>query len=67
LEDHKLVVDVAGLSLHQQPCYADLGYREGDFPVSEELARSTLAIPIYPELTRDHIEQVVTRIQEFYV
>ena len=54
------------LSLHQQPCFAHLGYRAGAFPVSEELARTTLALPIYPELSAAEIEYVVSRIASFY-
>jgi dTDP-4-amino-4,6-dideoxygalactose transaminase len=52
--------------LHLQPCFAGLGYRSGDFPVSEQLAGETLALPVYPELAREDIEQVVALITEFY-
>lgn len=54
------------LPLHMQPCYAELGYVEGEFPVSEDLARTTLALPIYSELTSDQIEYVVGLIEAFY-
>jgi dTDP-4-amino-4,6-dideoxygalactose transaminase len=54
------------LSLHQQVCFSHLGYREGDFPVSEELARRVLALPIYPELQSEDIDYVVDRIATFY-
>jgi dTDP-4-amino-4,6-dideoxygalactose transaminase len=54
------------LSLHLQACFEYLGYREGDFPVSEELTRTVLALPIYPELTSDDIAFVVGRIAEFF-
>ena len=54
------------LSLHQQPCFADLGYREGDFPVSEELAKTVLALPIHSGLHAEQIEHVVDLIKKFY-
>jgi dTDP-4-amino-4,6-dideoxygalactose transaminase len=54
------------LPLHVQKCFADLGYREGDFPVSEEAAREVLALPIYSELPADDLDYVCDRIVAFY-
>jgi dTDP-4-amino-4,6-dideoxygalactose transaminase len=54
------------LSLHQQPCFADLGYSMGDFPVSEELARTVLALPIHSDLQPEQIEHVAQSIVGFY-
>jgi dTDP-4-amino-4,6-dideoxygalactose transaminase len=54
------------LSLHQQECFAGLGYREGDFPESEKAASTTLAIPIYPELEPVQQDYVIEKIGEFY-
>lgn len=54
------------LSLHQQGCFLCLGYGEGDFPVSEDLARRVLALPIYPELHPEDIDYVVDRVAAFY-
>lgn len=53
------------LAMHQQPCFAYLGYAEGDFPVSEQACREVISIPIYPELTGDEREQVAVAIEEF--
>jgi dTDP-4-amino-4,6-dideoxygalactose transaminase len=47
------------LPLHMQECLAYLGYREGDFPASEEAARSVLAFPMFPEITVDQQRRVV--------
>lgn len=54
------------LPLHLQPCFAYLGYKEGDFPVSERVAKTTLALPVYPELRRDDLEYVADQISKFF-
>lgn len=54
------------LPMHLQACFANLGYKAGDFPVSERLANQSLALPVYPELTGDDIEYVCRAVKEFY-
>ncbi len=48
--------------LHLQPCFKELGLKEGDFPQSENAALQTVALPIYPEAPKKDIEQVVELI-----
>ena len=50
---------------HQQECFADLGYNDGDFPISETAGATTLALPIYPELSTGQQQFVVDKIKEF--
>lgn len=54
------------LPLHLQKCYASLGYKQGDFPVSEKAARECLSLPIYPELTEAQIQRVAEVVKSFF-
>lgn len=46
------------IPIHLQPAYSALGYREGEFPVSESIAREELSLPLFPELTMEQQEEV---------
>jgi perosamine synthetase len=50
--------------IHLQPLYAELGYGEGDFPVTERVARSTLAIPFSSRMDDDTVSQVVAALDD---
>jgi dTDP-4-amino-4,6-dideoxygalactose transaminase len=54
------------LPLHLQNCFADLGYKKGDFPQAELASGQVLALPLYPELTPVQQEIVVGAIRDFY-
>jgi dTDP-4-amino-4,6-dideoxygalactose transaminase len=54
------------LPLHLQRCFADLGYKVNDFPVSERLAKESLALPIHSELSAGDIERVCEVLKGFY-
>ncbi|MGH9885540.1 MAG: DegT/DnrJ/EryC1/StrS family aminotransferase, partial [bacterium] len=52
--------------LHLQPCFAELGYRPGAFPVAERVCSDVLALPIHPMLAREAQALVVDQIAAFY-
>jgi dTDP-4-amino-4,6-dideoxygalactose transaminase len=51
---------------HLQECFRELGYRAGDFPGSEDAAAHTLAIPVYPGLSRAQQDFVIESLTEFF-
>ena len=54
------------LSLHLQKCFSYLGHKQGDFPESEKASREVLALPIYPELSQEQQDYIVSCIYDFY-
>ncbi len=54
------------IPIHLQPAAASLKYKKGDFPVAEYQAERILSLPIYPELTNEQVNAVITAIKEFY-
>ncbi len=54
------------ISLHPstQPAYHHLGYKKGDFPLTEQAAREVLSLPMYPELSDEQITLVAEAIGE---
>lgn len=51
---------------HLQECFADLGYKKGDFPISEFSADYSIALPIYPELSDEQLVYVVETFKNFF-
>ena len=54
------------LSLHEQKCFADLGYKQGQFPESERACKENLSIPVNPEMGQAELEYVAAAIRGFY-
>jgi len=54
------------LPLHLQPCFAYLGYKAGACPEAERASAEVISIPIYPELTRSQLDEVIDAVRGFY-
>ena len=52
--------------LHSQECFRELGYKQGDLPVTELLCSEALSLPVFPELRLDGIEYVADSIRAFF-
>ena len=53
------------IPMHLQECYKDLGYKEGDFPIAEEISKTELSLPMYYGMTNEEINYVINRVNEF--
>ncbi len=52
--------------IHLQPAFADLGWRPGQFPVAERLARELLCLPIRPDMRESEVSYVADRVRRFF-
>lgn len=53
------------IPMHMQPCYEDLGIKEGELPIAEEISTTELSIPMYYGMTDEEIQYVIDAINEF--
>jgi dTDP-4-amino-4,6-dideoxygalactose transaminase len=54
------------LPLHLQPCFAYLGYAEGQCPEAEKAAREVLSLPVFPELATAQLDEVIAAVRGFF-
>lgn len=54
------------ISLHEQPCFAYLGYRKGQLPETERACQEVLSLPVYPEMTEAMLEEVAQGVLSFF-
>jgi dTDP-4-amino-4,6-dideoxygalactose transaminase len=54
------------LPIHLQPAYQELGYKRGDFPVTEAYAETILSLPMFPEITDKSVAYIANLIRTFF-
>jgi dTDP-4-amino-4,6-dideoxygalactose transaminase len=54
------------IPIHLQKAYKNLGYKRGDFPITEKYSSEVLSLPMYPELTDEEVYYIARRITEFF-
>jgi dTDP-4-amino-4,6-dideoxygalactose transaminase len=52
--------------IHLQPAYSELGYRQGDFSVSEDAAATLISLPMFAELSHEQIAHVAGAVRAFH-
>lgn len=55
------------IPIHLQAAYKHVGYKKGDFPVTEKYAEEILSLPMFPELTDEQIQTTVSAMKEFFI
>lgn len=53
------------IPIHMQACYASLGYKEKDFPISEQISQEVLSLPLHPFLTNEQVERVIEIVNNY--
>lgn len=53
------------IPMHLQECYKDLGFKEGDFPIAEEISATELSLPMYYGMTDEEIQYVIDKVNKF--
>jgi dTDP-4-amino-4,6-dideoxygalactose transaminase len=53
-------------AIHLQEAYRFLGYKKGDFPISEKLTETVLSLPMHTELTEEQLKYIANMVREFY-
>ncbi len=53
------------IPMHLQECYKDLGFKEGDYPISEEISATELSLPMYYGMMEEEIQYVIDAVNSF--
>ena len=66
LNDHEIGTNKHyPIPIHMQECYKDMGFKQGDFPIAEEISATELSLPMFYGMTEEQIQFVIDTINEF--
>ena len=65
LREKKIGATFHYIPLHTAPAGLQLGYKVGDFPITEDIANRLLRLPLYPEITNEQICYIITEIYDW--
>jgi dTDP-4-amino-4,6-dideoxygalactose transaminase len=54
------------IPLHLQKAFSQLNYKKGDFPVTEDFSERILSLPMFPDMKREEIQEVIGVVRDFY-
>lgn len=64
LRDHGIGVNLHYIPVHTHPYYERLGFKAGDFPIAEQYYREAISLPLFPTMSIEQQDEVVTRLSE---
>jgi len=66
LKDNNIFLQIHYIPCHLMPYYKNQGWKEGDFPSSENYYKKCISLPIFPSLTESEQNFVISKISKFY-
>ena len=66
LKENNIFAQIHYIPCHLMPYYINKGWKEGDFPVSENYYKQCISLPVFPNLTEIEQNFVINKISEFY-
>ena len=66
LRQNKIYAQIHYFPCHLMPYYKQFGYNHGDFPHVENYYQNCISLPMFPELSQNELERILTLIEEFY-
>ena len=64
MKEHGVMLNLHYIPVHLQPYYRDLGFGDGDFPVSEQYYREALTLPLYYDLTDAQQDEIIAALRD---